>query len=148
LAKGPAAIILLGGAVFFWALFIKRWRDAFRLFHPVALAVFFATTLPWYAVCARRNPDFLRVFIIEHYFNRFPPPEFQHIQPFWFYAAVLLVASLPWTALFLWAIASGSLRLWRKRDMSDPTLLLLCWSAFVLLFFTISKSKLPGYILP
>src|SRR5712675_445259 len=27
LAKGPAAIILCGGALFFWALFAKRWRD-------------------------------------------------------------------------------------------------------------------------
>src|SRR5580765_5559786 len=31
LAKGPAAIILAGGAVFFWAIFTKRWRDAFGL---------------------------------------------------------------------------------------------------------------------
>jgi len=29
LAKGPAAIILCGGAVFFWALLTKKWRDAF-----------------------------------------------------------------------------------------------------------------------
>src|SRR5207302_9788160 len=69
LAKGPAAIILSGGAVFFWALFTKRWRDALRLFHPSAIASFCLTALPWYVLCARRNPDFLRIFIIEHNFN-------------------------------------------------------------------------------
>jgi len=148
LAKGPAAIVLLGGAVFFWALFTKLWRDAFRLFHPAALAAFFFTALPWYMVCARRNPDFFRVFIIEHNFRRYLTPEFQHIQPFWYYAVVLLVALLPWTALFLWSLISGTLRLWRTREISDATLLLLCWSAFCILFFSISKSKLPGYILP
>src|SRR5258708_16818967 len=58
LAKGPAAIILSGGAVFFWALFTKRWRDAFRLFHPSPIASFFLTALPWYILCARRNPAF------------------------------------------------------------------------------------------
>src|SRR5262249_40032478 len=37
LAKGPAALILMGGAVFFWAIFTKRWRDAFRLLHPAVI---------------------------------------------------------------------------------------------------------------
>src|SRR5262249_30542424 len=112
LAKGPAAIVLFGGAVFFWALFAKRWCDAFRLFHPAALVAFCLTALPWYILCARRNPDFLRVFIIEHNFKRYLTPEFQHIQPFWFYGVVLLVAFLPWTALFLWSGVSGAIHLW------------------------------------
>ncbi|PYT43588.1 MAG: hypothetical protein DMG47_13030 [Acidobacteria bacterium] len=78
LAKGPAAIILCGGVVFFWALFTKRWRDAFRLLHPAAMASFCLTALPWYILCARRNPDFFRIFIIEHNFKRYLTPEFQH----------------------------------------------------------------------
>ena len=148
LAKGPAALILLGGAVFFWAIFTKRWRDAFRLFHPLAIAAFCLTALPWYILCARRNPDFFRIFIIEHNFKRYLTPEFQHIQPFWYYAVVVLIALLPWTALLLWSAITGTIRLWRTRKISDATLLLLCWAAFCLLFFSISKSKLPGYILP
>src|SRR5258705_3987630 len=84
LAKGPAAIILSGGAVFFWALFTKRWSDAFRLFHLAAIASFCLTALPWYILCARRNPDFFRIFIVEHNFKRFLTPEFQHLQPFWY----------------------------------------------------------------
>ena len=148
LAKGPAAIILCGGAVFFWALFSKRWRDAFRLFHPAAFAAFCLTALPWYILCARRNPEFFRVFIIEHNFKRFLTPEFQHIQPFWFYGSVLAVALLPWTALAVWSLALGSARSWRQRQISHGSLLLLTWAGFCLVFFTISKSKLPGYILP
>src|SRR5690349_7770367 len=101
LAKGPAAIILSGGAVFFWALFTKRWRDAFRLLHPAAVASFCLTALPWYILCARRNPDFFRIFIIEHNFKRYLTPEFQHIQPFWYYVPVLLIAILPWSVILL-----------------------------------------------
>src|SRR5262249_38773883 len=48
LAKGPAALILCGGPVFFWAVFTKRWRDALRLLHPAAIAAFCVTALPWY----------------------------------------------------------------------------------------------------
>jgi 4-amino-4-deoxy-L-arabinose transferase-like glycosyltransferase len=148
LAKGPAGIILTGGAVFFWALFTKRWRDAFRLLHPVAIASLCLTALPWYILCARRNPDFFRIFIIEHNFKRFLTPEFQHIQPFWYYVPVLLVAFLPWIAIFLWSLAKGTAKLWRTRNTSASTWLFLCWAGFCLLFFSVSKSKLPGYILP
>ena len=148
LAKGPAGIILTGGAVFFWALFTKRWRDAFRLLHPVAIASFCLTALPWYILCARRNPDFFRIFIIEHNFKRFLTPEFQHIQPFWFYVPVLLVAFLPWTALFLSSSVRGVLHLWRTRRFKETTWFLIWWAGFCVVFFSISQSKLPGYILP
>ncbi len=148
LAKGPAAIILSGGAVFFWAIFTKRWRDAFRLLNPAAIAAFCVTALPWYILCAHRNPDFFRIFIIEHNFKRFLTPEFQHLQPFWYYVPVLLVAFLPWSFLVLVAGVTGLSHWWRTREMSALTLLILCWAGFCLVFFSISKSKLPGYILP
>ena len=148
LAKGPAAIILCGGAVFFWALFTKRWRDAFRLLHPAAIAAFCLTALPWYILCARRNPDFFRIFIIEHNFKRYLTPEFQHIQPFWFYAPVLLFAFLPWTVIVLSYFCTGAFRLWRTRRMTASAWLVVSWVAFCVTFFSISLSKLPGYVLP
>src|SRR5437879_10580683 len=141
LAKGPAAIILSGGAVFFWALFTKRWRDAFRLLHPSAIASFCLTALPWYILCARRNPDFFRIFIIEHNFKRYLTPEFQHVQPFWFYVPVLLVAFLPWSFLVVIASASGIRELCRNRQINALTCLILCWWSFCFVFFSISRSK-------
>ena len=148
LAKGPAAIILSGGAVLLWAAFTKRWRDALRCLHPVAVASFCLTALPWYILCARRNPDFFRVFIIEHNFNRFLTPQFQHVQPVWFYFPILLIAFLPWSLALFWSLLFGPLRYLPLRRLSSLTLLLLSWSLFCLLFFSLSKSKLPGYILP
>jgi 4-amino-4-deoxy-L-arabinose transferase-like glycosyltransferase len=148
LAKGPAAIILSGGAVFFWAIFTKRWRDAFRLFHPAAIAAFCVTALPWYILCARRNPDFFRIFIIEHNFKRFLTPEFQHIQPFWFYVPVLLLALLPWSLSSV-IVLGGAGRVLRAGDWLDSLrLFFVCWAMFPVVFFSLSKSKLPGYILP
>jgi 4-amino-4-deoxy-L-arabinose transferase-like glycosyltransferase len=148
LAKGPAAIILSGGAVFFWAAFTKRWRDALRCLHPVAIATFCLTALPWYIACAQRNPDFFRVFIIEHNFKRFLTPEFQHVQPFWYYIPVILVAFLPWTPAALISVTFELRRYLRGYRFSPSTVFFLCWSLFCLLFFSISRSKLPGYILP
>jgi 4-amino-4-deoxy-L-arabinose transferase-like glycosyltransferase len=148
LAKGPAAIILSGSAVLLWAAFTKRWRDAVRCLHPAAIAAFCLTALPWYVLCARRNPDFFRIFIIEHNFKRFLTPEFQHIQPYWYYLPIVLIAFLPWTLALLSSALFGVLRYARGQRISSFTLFLLCWTLFCLLFFSISKSKLPGYILP
>jgi 4-amino-4-deoxy-L-arabinose transferase-like glycosyltransferase len=148
LAKGPAALILSGSAIFLWAAFARRWRDAFRCLHPVAILTFCATALPWYILCTRRNPDFFRVFIIEHNFKRFLTPEFQHIQPFWYYIPVILLATFPWTILLVCGITKA-IRIPRE-TFADHTAVLffLTWALFTILFFSISKSKLPGYILP
>jgi 4-amino-4-deoxy-L-arabinose transferase-like glycosyltransferase len=150
LAKGPAAIILSGGAVLLWASFTRRWRDAFRCLHPIAIASFCVAALPWYILCARRNPDFFRVFILEHNFKRFLTPEFQHIQPFWFYLPILLLAVFPWAILLLTEGASrgGKVIRDRQHSPSHATVLFAAWALFCLLFFSVSKSKLPGYILP
>jgi 4-amino-4-deoxy-L-arabinose transferase-like glycosyltransferase len=148
LAKGPAAIILCGGTVFFWALFTKRWRDAFRLFHPAALASFCLTALPWYILCARRNPGFFHVFIVEHNFKRYLTPEFQHIQPFWYYGPIVLLGLLPWTIIFVGAIKDGRCLFKDSRWALSPSLFFACAAIWPVLFFSLSKSKLPGYILP
>ena len=147
LAKGPAGIILCGGAVFFWAIFTKRWRDASRLFHPVAIGAFCLTALPWYILCARRNPDFFRIFFIEHNFKRYLTPEFQHIQPFWYYGPILLVGLFPWMGMTFSAV-SNSLRQKFEMKLNSTTIFFLAFSAFPVIFFSISKSKLPGYVLP
>jgi 4-amino-4-deoxy-L-arabinose transferase-like glycosyltransferase len=144
LAKGPAAIILCAGAVFFWALLTTRWRDAVRLFHPAAISAFCITALPWYILVAHRNPDFFRIFIIEHNFKRYLTPEFQHMQPFWFYLPVFLVGIFPW---LFWI--AGTFGVVRRNTMGREIILLyVCWVLFPFLFFSASQSKLPGYILP
>ena len=147
LAKGPAAIILAGGAMLLWAALTKRWRDALRLFHPIAVGVFFLTCLPWYVLCARRNPEFFRVFIIEHNFKRYLTPEFQHIQPFWYYLPITILALLPWIFWLAWFIR-GEGNKDEEGYQRGQILFLTAWGVFPILFFSLSKSKLPGYILP
>ena len=148
LAKGPAAIILCGGAVFLWALFTKRWRDTLRLFHPGAVFAFAVTALPWYILCARRNPDFFRIFIIEHNFKRYLTPEFQHIQPFWYYLPILVLALLPWTVLLLPAFRELVHSCQDRLRVGATEILTATWALFPIVFFSLSQSKLPGYVLP
>ncbi len=148
LAKGPAAVLLAGGAVALWALATKRWRAALGLAHPYAVVSFCLVALPWYVLCALRNPDFIHVFIFEHNFKRYLTPVYQHRQPFWFFGPVTILALLPWTVL-LWPVARKGLRLWREKFRNDsPSFFFACWAIFPILFFSFSQSKLPSYILP
>jgi len=148
LAKGPAGIVLAGGAIALWALATHRWRAAFRLAHPLAIVAFGIVALPWYILCARRNPDFIRVFIYQHNFDRYLTPVFQHKQPFLFFVPIVLLALLPWTVLLLPAVQE-CVRQRREKSWHDsPGLFFSCWAIFPILFFSFSQSKLPGYILP
>jgi 4-amino-4-deoxy-L-arabinose transferase-like glycosyltransferase len=148
LAKGPAALILAAGAIGFWALATKQWRAALRVAHPLAIAGFCAIALPWYVLCAIRNPDFLRIFIFQHNFERYLTPMFQHRRPFWFFLPITLLALLPWTVL-LWPALQEALRVWREKSwVGSPGFFFGCWAVFPVIFFSFSQSKLPGYILP
>jgi 4-amino-4-deoxy-L-arabinose transferase-like glycosyltransferase len=148
LAKGPAGILLAAGALGIWALTTSRWRDVFRLVHPIVIAVFCVVALPWYVLCELRNPDFLRIFIFQHNFERYLTPIFQHRQAFWYFVPILILGLLPSTVC-LWPAFEEGLQLWRQKSWSDsPGFFFGCWAVFPLLFFSFSQSKLPGYILP
>ncbi len=144
LAKGPAAVILAGGATLMWAVLSRQWRAPFRFLHPLVIIVFCTTALPWYVLCALRNPGFLSVFIWQHNFERYLSPVFEHRQPFWFYGPIVLTATIPWTLFGFTAFQK-----WDKgRWANSPALLALSWAVFPFVFFSFSQSKLPGYILP
>jgi 4-amino-4-deoxy-L-arabinose transferase-like glycosyltransferase len=135
--------------VFLWALASRQWGAVLRLIHPAVVTTFLVVALPWYVVCALRNPEFLHVFIVEHNVSRYLTTVFSHVQPFWFFVPVLLAAIAPWTAL-LFPLALRAIekartnRAWRD----SPALFYACWAIFPVLFFSFSESKLPGYVLP
>jgi len=148
LTKGPAGVLLAAGAIAIWALAGSRWRAAIWLAHPIAVAAFCLVALPWYVLCALRNPDFLRVFIFQHNFERYLTPLFQHRQPFWYFVPILLLGLLPWTVC-LWPAFEEAMWRWRQKSWSSsPGFFIACWAIFPFLFFSFSQSKLPGYILP
>jgi 4-amino-4-deoxy-L-arabinose transferase-like glycosyltransferase len=148
LAKGPAAMILAAGAIGIWALATSHLRAALRLAHPIAIIAFCVVALPWYLICARRNPDFLHIFIFQHNLERYLTPVFQHVQPFWFFIPITLLAVLPWTPFLLSTTLEGGRIMRANAWKSSPGFFFACWALFPILFFSFSQSKLPSYILP
>ncbi len=136
LAKGLVPLVLALPLVWCGR---RRWSDLLRL--PVAGA-FLIVALPWYLLCYLRNGAvFLRTFFWEQHFARFTTTSLAHGQPFWFYVPVLAAALMPWTPALGLLVRRGIYRDARRR-------FLLLWLVFVLVFFSFSKNKLPGYLLP
>lgn len=68
-----------------------------------------------------------------------------HVQPFWYYAQVIATLWLPGALLLPWLAPAW----WRRMRRGDRRfLLLLGWSALVLLFFSASPGKREVYIFP
>jgi 4-amino-4-deoxy-L-arabinose transferase-like glycosyltransferase len=103
--------------------------------------------LPWYILVQLRNPQFFRVFILEHNFARFGTNLFHHPEPFWYYVPVTLLGWIPATIFVIVALV-WAIRQLGKREADPMNLFLILWIAVVVFFFSLSQSKLPGYVLP
>jgi 4-amino-4-deoxy-L-arabinose transferase-like glycosyltransferase len=136
----PAAVLALYSVI---ARDFSPWR---RLHAAAGGALFLAIALPWYALAAHRDGDFLRFFFIHEHLQRYLTPSADREQPWWFFVPVFLLGSLPWTVPAVRALATG----WRRATGGrfDPALFLRLWVLFVLVFFSLSDSKLIPYILP
>jgi 4-amino-4-deoxy-L-arabinose transferase-like glycosyltransferase len=218
LAKGPVALVLPAAIIFFFGAAKRDWRLALATLWIPGIALYLAVTLPWYIIVQLRNPEFFRVFILEHNLARFSEDVYHHHQPFWFYLPVFLLAMIPWTVALVMAAVESVRLIWRgrpapkgaddlaglaaslkrcpdtKRGLDDAgvddagvdeagldeglddagldevsatgsnrgerirsaffgaktswALFLLIWMLVPILFFSVSQSKLPGYILP
>jgi 4-amino-4-deoxy-L-arabinose transferase-like glycosyltransferase len=150
LAKGPVAPFLALLIVVAFCLVLRDFKVLARMLWLPGLAVYFVVMLPWYVLVQIHNPQFLRVFFMEHNLQRFSTNMFQHEQPFWYFLPVLLVSVLPWTVLVSVAVIRGIRKLFQERVQTGGTfeLFLLIWGILPILFFSLSESKLPGYILP
>ena len=156
LAKGPVAPFLAAAVIMLFALATREFRIAIRTGWLPGIFLFCAIALPWYFLAQMRNPQFFREFILEHNLARFSSNLYHHRQPFWYYLPVTLLALMPWTVYVITAFVE-SVRLWwtQRRDvLPEPDLewqfsvFASCWLILPVLFFSISQSKLPGYILP
>ncbi len=145
LTKGPIAIVLPLLVVLPFAFRYRAWRS---VADPIALILFAAIVAPWVIAVSLRIPDFLEYALITETASRFSTTELGRTGPIWYFLAIFPAAALPWSM----ALVGAGRSCVRQRDsegrLDRRILFLLLWIALPLLFFTLSQSKRPQYLLP
>jgi 4-amino-4-deoxy-L-arabinose transferase-like glycosyltransferase len=145
LAKGLVGIVLPGAVLVLYTLASRDWHIWRRLHIGKGLLLFFAVAAPWFILVALRNPEQPYFFFIHEHFERFLTNGHRREGAWYYFIALLLPGVLPWLGLLPHGLGAGL-----KRDPGrfQPRLLLLIWAVFILVFFSCSSSKLPGYLVP
>src|SRR3989338_5293650 len=152
LSKGLMGIILPGAAQFIYCVVQRDFGVLKRMHWLPGLAVFFVITVPWFVLVMQANPEFFeRFFIYEHY-TRFTTKTHGRYQPWYYFIPILLAGALPWTVLMFDSMFRSVMERGRGRSLPDKTFnterFLLIWAVFIYVFFSVSGSKLPSYLLP
>ena len=145
LSKGVIGIAIPAMVFVVYSISAWDWKIWKRLYLISGIALYLAITAPWFALVAKRNPEFLEFFFIHEHLQRFTQDDHSRTGPIYYFIPLLLIGFLPWIA----QIPSSIAQAWReRRSYFSPSWLLVCWFLVILGFFSISHSKLPGYIIP
>ena len=147
LTKGLVGLVLPAMALVLYILIERDWRLLTRLHIGLGVAVFLLIAAPWYVLVSVRNPEFPWFFFVQEHFLRYATDAGRREGGWWYFVPLLLVGLIPWTIPAL----HGAVAAWRADR--GPTgfrskRFLIIWAASIFLFFSLSRSKLPHYILP
>ena len=143
LTKGPIGIALPLLVAIPFAIWRKSQR---KLVNPIAMLSFVAILLPWILAMTARIPDFLEYVLVTETLARLTTDEMHRTGPLWYFLPILFAGSLPWSVVVI-----GGLRK-RTPPRDSPKrpffIFLLLWILVPLVFFSLSQSKRPQYVLP
>lgn len=148
LTKGLVGIALPGLVLVVYTLVTRDWGLWRRLHLVAGVAVMLVVAVPWFYLVSVRNPEFLNFFFIHEHWQRYTSNIHSRGGPIVYFVPLILGGFLPWVGLFP--------RLWSAMRMPSahadvrfrPALLTGVWAISIFVFFSLSRSKLPGYIVP
>jgi 4-amino-4-deoxy-L-arabinose transferase-like glycosyltransferase len=119
-----------------------------RLHVRSGLVVLLAIAAPWFVLVELRNPGFAEFFFVREHLLRYTQPVHHRVGPWWYFVPVSIVFLMPWLPSMIAAMWHQ-----RQRRATDPAAFDVqrfawCSAAAILVFFSLSSSKLPAYILP
>jgi 4-amino-4-deoxy-L-arabinose transferase-like glycosyltransferase len=148
LTKGLIGFLVTGAVMFFWLLLFNQWKRLRPFYLPTGALLFVLVAVPWHWLVATRNPDWAWFYFVHEHWLRFTTKVHGRYQPWWFFLPILWFGFFPWTG-FIWPSLRMVWREWRAgaREAADLGFFVV-WIGFVLLFYSLSDSKLVPYILP
>jgi 4-amino-4-deoxy-L-arabinose transferase-like glycosyltransferase len=140
ITKGPVAIAV----PLLVAIPFAIWRRRFRpLVSILGVIVFVLIIAPWVWAVSQEIPDFLHYVLVTETAQRLTTGALKRTGPPWYFIPYLIGGAFPWVlALFgKRPPDTGNRPPWFDRY-------LLLWISVPFIFFSISQSKRPQYILP
>jgi 4-amino-4-deoxy-L-arabinose transferase-like glycosyltransferase len=139
LTKGPSALAIVGFPTLIYLVWQKRWKVLMGFSWWVGAGLFFLAVLPWFFLMATRDTEFLRFFFLHEHVQRFVSSDFEH-QEGWFYYWILFpLLFAPW---------SFYRQTWVTSEKKEVRCFLWLTFLVIIVFFSMSRSKLPTYIMP
>jgi 4-amino-4-deoxy-L-arabinose transferase-like glycosyltransferase len=143
LTKGPVALVVPLLVAIPYALWRRRSAVVWHLSGPL---VHLSIVLPWALAVESRVPGFLRYALVTETWQRLTTDDLHRGGPIWYFLPYLLAGCFPWIVV---AAAAGWERFRGLSARERPALVYLAlWVIVPLLFFSLSHSKRPQYILP
>ncbi len=146
LTKGPVAIVIPGLIIAIYLLMSRQFslKTIWRLNPLIGMLIVLAISLPWYyAVHKETGGEWTNGFFLEHNLQRFTNIKEGHGGFFLMTIAFVILGLLPFSVF----IFQAYIRAWKDRDNPAILFSFVCSMVFIL-FFTISKTKLPNYTMP
>ncbi len=158
LAKGPVGFLVPLVTVAAFLTMTKQWGRFLREGSPLpGTLLFVAVALPWYAAMWQIHGSDYAASAQANTVGRFFAPMEGHSFTILFYIPVLLLGFFPWSGwlLFAWMRTVREWRTWWRTHLDaslDETARLewfaAAWVMAVMVFFTLSSTRLPHYIGP
>lgn len=146
LSKGLIGMVIPSATLIIYSLLNRDFTSWRRLHVMPGLALFLVIAAPWFIAVILRNPEFPNFFFIHEHFQRYTSTVHRREEVPWYFLAILVIGLIPWIPLALHGLVSA----WRTRaaEAFSAQRFLVVWCGFVLIFFSLSGSKLPAYLLP
>ncbi|MFO1325022.1 MAG: glycosyltransferase family 39 protein [Burkholderiales bacterium] len=149
LTKGPVAVVLPLLAVGAYVAITRDLSLLRRLHCGAGLAVAAAIAAPWFVLAELRNPGFAEFFFIHEHLHRYTQPGHRRPGPWWYFVPIAIAFLMPWLPAIIATLA--------RRESATPVVappgidvrrFAWCSAAVIFVFFSLSSSKLPAYVMP
>jgi len=144
LTKGPVAIMIPFVVTFIFYLIQRKPLEWIKMvFNPIGIFIFAIVALPWYiAEYMAQGQAFIDGFFLKHNVSRFNAAMESHGGTLFYFIPVLIVGFMPFTYFAIKAIVNL-----KNYFQDELKLYLIIWFLFVFIFFSLSGTKLPHYVI-
>ncbi len=156
LVKGPVGIIIPLVGVIPFLMLTRQWKSFWQKGFPLlGTGLVLLVAAPWYVVMFQIHGEAYWAAAQANTTGRFMSPMEGHGGTLLFYVPILLLGFFPWSA-FLPSVLYQSIKQWKAywhgQTFATPEknleFFLSVWVVGLLIFFTLSATRLPHYIYP